>query len=235
METIPVIDLMHGQVVHARFGQRQHYQPIQSLLCSSSAPIDVVSALLELYPFERLYIADLAAIQGQNNHFQIVKLIKDTFPELEIWLDSGIASLNDLQVLKDLTVNHVIGSENIKSIDTIIELKKALGDELILSLDFNAQGFLGPAELLANPKYWPPQIIAMTLNKVGSHAGADNALLKSIIDANPTHKVYAAGGVRNLDDLKQISEIGTTGALIASALHNQQLTSTEISYSNNTL
>ena len=88
MEIIPVIDLMHGQVVHARFGHRQHYQPIQSNLCHSSDPISIISALLELYPFERLYIADLDAIQGQSNHFQMIQAIKDTFPKLEIWLDS---------------------------------------------------------------------------------------------------------------------------------------------------
>jgi phosphoribosylformimino-5-aminoimidazole carboxamide ribotide isomerase len=235
MEIIPVIDLMHGQVVHARFGLRQHYQPIQSLLCDSSEPIAVISTLLELYPFDRLYIADLAAIQGESDHFQAVKAIKDTFPQLEIWLDSGIASVNDLQALKDLTVSHVIGSENIKSTDAIVELKKVLNRELILSLDFNAQGFLGPAELLETSQYWPQQIIAMTLYKVGSHAGADIALLKALIDTNPTHNVYAAGGVRNLEDLKKISEIGITGALIASALHNKQLSGAEINYSNNAL
>lgn len=235
METIPVIDLMHGQVVHARFGQRQHYQPIQSLLCSSSAPIDVVSALLELYPFERLYIADLAAIQGQNNHFQIVKAIQDTFPQLEVWLDSGIASVNDLQALNGLAVSHVIGSENIASIDAMNDLKKALGDEFVLSLDFNSQGFLGVADLLDNPHYWPNTIIAMSLYKVGSQQGVDVKLLELLIHKKASRALYAAGGVRNLDDLKQISEIGTTGALIASALHNKQLTSAEISYSNNTL
>ncbi|HSH54825.1 MAG TPA: HisA/HisF-related TIM barrel protein [Methylotenera sp.] len=235
METIPVIDLMHGQVVHARFGQRQHYQPIQSSLCSSSAPIDVVSALLELYPFERLYIADLAAIQGQNNHFQIVKTIQDTFPELEIWLDSGIASVHDLQALKDLAVSHVIGSENITSIDALNDLKKVLGDDFVLSLDFNSQGFLGVADLLENPHHWPNTIIAMTLYKVGSQQGVDVKLLELLIHKKASRALYAAGGVRNLDDLKQISEIGTTGALIASALHNKQLTSAEISYSNNTL
>lgn len=235
MEIIPVIDLMHGKVVHARLGQRQHYQPIQSALCDSSEPIDVVSALLELYPFARLYIADLAAIQGENNHFQLVQAIKETFPHLEIWLDSGIDSLNKLQQLKELSVSHVIGSENIKSIDTIVELKKALGEELILSLDFNAQGFLGPAELLETSQYWPQHIIAMTLYKVGSHAGVDTTLLKSLLNKETAHKIYAAGGVRNLDDLKQISEIGTTGALIASALHNKQLSSAKINYANSML
>ena len=72
MEIIPVIDLMAGHVVHARFGNRQHYQPIQSLLCNSSKPVDIIQALLELYPFKTIYIADIDAIQGPDNHFELV-------------------------------------------------------------------------------------------------------------------------------------------------------------------
>lgn len=232
MEIIPVIDLMHGQVVHARMGQRQHYQPIQSLLCSSSTPIDIVNALLELYPFERLYIADLNAIQGQSNHFQTIQALIDEFPRIEIWLDSGIACVDDLQDFKNLHVTHVIGSENITSIDNIIGLKQALAEEFILSLDFNAQGFLGPSDLLNNSLHWPIRIIAMTLDKVGSNQGVDFQILKSLINKNLPHEFYAAGGVRNLEDLKRISEIGSNGALIASALHSKQLNSADITYTN---
>ncbi len=240
MEIIPVIDLMDGQVVHARFGQRQQYQPIQSLLRHSgiaidSTPMAVISALLELYPFEHLYIADLGAIQGQKNHFQIIKSIKDKFPQIEIWLDSGIACIDDLQAFKELHVNHVIGSENIKSINAYIELNKVLKREFILSLDFNAEGFLGAIDLLKNTQYWPNKIIAMTLVKVGSHQGLDKKLLKSLIDKKLPHQVYAAGGVRNLDDLKLLSEIGGSGALIASALHNKQLTNVDLIYARNAL
>ncbi|HYN53415.1 MAG TPA: HisA/HisF-related TIM barrel protein [Methylotenera sp.] len=235
MEIIPVIDLMHGQVVHARFGQRQYYQPIQSKLSHSSAPINIVSALLELYPFERLYIADLGAIQGQSNHFQTIQLIKDEFPHLEIWLDSGISCVDDLYALKDLPVCHVIGSENITSIKEILELKQTLGEEFILSLDFNAQGFLGPIELSSNAVYWPNRVIVMTLAKVGSHQGVDLQLLKLFTQGTLNLQVYAAGGVRGLDDLKLVSEIGGTGALIASALHNQQLTNVDLTYASNAL
>lgn len=235
MDIIPVIDLMHGQVVHARLGQRQHYQPIQSPLCRSSAPIDVVSALLELYPFERLYIADLAAIQGQSNHFQVVQAIKESFPQLEIWLDSGIGNLDDLKALENLAVSHIIGSENIASIDVINNIKMTLGNAWVLSLDFNVQGFLGTQELLDSPELWPDRIIAMTLYKVGSQQGADTQLLKSLKQKKPNCSVYAAGGVRNIDDLKQIRKIGITGALIASALHHQQLSSADIHYANSTL
>lgn len=235
MEIIPVIDLMHGQVVHARMGQRQHYLPIQSSLCSSSAPINIINALLELYPFEHLYIADLDAIQGQSNHFQTIQALIEKFPLIEIWLDSGIACVDDLQDLKNLRVIHVIGSENITSTNDIIGLKQALAEEFILSLDFNAQGFLGPTDILNSSLHWPSRIIAMTLDKVGSNQGVDLQILKSLINKNLPHEFYAAGGVRNLEDLKKISEIGISGALIASALHNKQLNDADITYTNNKL
>lgn len=235
MEIIPVIDLMHGQVVHARMGQRQHYLPIQSSLCSSSAPINIINALLELYPFEHLYIADLDAIQGQSNHFQTIQALIEKFPLIEIWLDSGIACVDDLQDLKNLRVIHVIGSENITSTNDIIGLKQALAEEFILSLDFNAHGFLGPTDILNSSLHWPSRIIAMTLDKVGSNQGVDLQILKSLINKNLPHEFYAAGGVRNLEDLKKISEIGISGALIASALHNKQLNDADITYTNNKL
>lgn len=235
MQIIPVIDLMHGQVVHAKYGQRHNYQPIRSALSQSSAPLDIVNALLELYPFERLYIADLAAIQGQGNHFQVIKAIQASFPQLEIWLDSGIASVNDLQGLEGVAVRHIIGSENITSMDVIYEIKAALGNTWILSLDFNDQGFLGHPTLLDQPQYWPHSIIAMTLYKVGSQQGADLDLLASLLQKRPDCSLYAAGGLRNLDDLQIIDKIGITGALIASALHNQHLASTDIHYAHNAL
>lgn len=235
MEIIPVIDLMQGQVVHAKYGQRHNYQPIRSALSQSSAPLDIVKALLELYPFERLYIADLGAIQGQGNHFQVVKAIQVSFPQLEIWLDSGIAALNDLQGLKGLSVRHVIGSENIASMDVMSHIRATLGDKWILSLDFNAQGFLGHPALLEQSQYWPHHIIVMTLYKVGSQQGADLELLASLMRKKPDSAFYAAGGVRDLEDLKIIDKVGVAGALVASALHNQHLASTDIHYAHNSL
>jgi uncharacterized protein related to proFAR isomerase len=40
--------------------------------------------------------------------------------------------------------------------------------------------------------------------------------------------VYAAGGVRGLGDLMLLKKLGVKGALIASALHLQQITTDEL-------
>ena len=94
MQIIPVIDLMRGQVVHAKRGNRKHYQTLQSTLCSSHHPLAVVAALLKLYPFNTIYIADLDAILGLSDHTEIIKQISRAYPAVNFWLDCGVKQVN---------------------------------------------------------------------------------------------------------------------------------------------
>ncbi|MBL8704261.1 MAG: histidine biosynthesis protein, partial [Rhodospirillales bacterium] len=61
MDTIPVIDLKAGQVVHARRGDRANYRPIETSLSPSAEPVAVARGLMALHGFRRLYVADLDA------------------------------------------------------------------------------------------------------------------------------------------------------------------------------
>ncbi len=83
MDVIPVIDLKGGQVVHARQGQRDAYQPLATPLSAGSAPRDVVAGLLRLYPFRTLYVADLDAIAGSGDHVAALEEIATLHPGLD--------------------------------------------------------------------------------------------------------------------------------------------------------
>lgn len=231
-EIIPVIDLLDGQVVHARRGDRQHYQPIQSLLCNGSEPLAILQALLELYPFDQLYIADLNAIQKRSNHLQIIADIKVRYPHLQIWLDAGISCANDLSAWSGINLNWVIGSESLRKLDDYLSLKKLCGESHVLSLDFvsdsTGQGYQGPSELIEESTYWPNKVIAMALCRVGSDSGPDNQILAQLINRSGEQIIYAAGGVRHMGDVLQLKQMGAGGALIASALHNQRITSIDL-------
>jgi phosphoribosylformimino-5-aminoimidazole carboxamide ribotide isomerase len=224
MEIIPVIDLMQGQVVHARFGQRQHYQPIQSALTSSSLPLDIVAALLELYPFKRLYVADLDAIRGLGNHLTTIAQIAQHYPNLEIWLDAGISHFTSLPLWQGLTLTHVIGSENLLTSVDLAAIYQQLDGKMVLSLDFNQAGFLGYAELQTNTTHWPDKIIVMTLSQVGSQLGPAIDKLKAVMRLAQGREVYAAGGVSCNADLELLKITNVSGALVATALHNKNLT-----------
>ena len=226
MEIIPVIDLLDGRVVHARRGERQHYQPIQSSLCNSSEPLEVLQALLELYPFDQLYIADLNGIQKRGNHYDAIMSIRNLYPDLKLWLDCGFSDVADLEDWLDSGVNFVIGSESLNNLASYTALKPACNH--ILSLDFTASGYQGPLELLQDPAHWPSNVIAMTLSQVGSNLGPDEEKLARIIQQSSGSKIYAAGGIRGMADLLRLKNMHVSGALIATALHSGALTGTEI-------
>lgn len=232
MEIIPVIDLMHGQVVHARHGQRQNYQAIQSSLCNSSKPIDIIQALLELYPFTTLYIADIDAILGSGSHFELLVELAEKNSATNFWLDCGIRQMNHRALHYQHNIRPVIGSENMDNLISYKAVSYACNSRHVLSLDFSENDALGSQELHTTAKYWPDDTIVMSLSHVGSGQGVDIEKLKTIATLNAQRKIasrlYAAGGVRNIADCVQLKETGITGALVASALHNKSINTNDI-------
>jgi uncharacterized protein related to proFAR isomerase len=68
----------------------------------------------------------------------------------------------------------------------------------------------------------------MTLARVGSGAGPDLRRLATIQSIAGAREIYAAGGVRNADDLRALNEAGISGALIATALHGRRIVTTDL-------
>ncbi|MBZ4200669.1 MAG: nickel transporter, partial [Methylotenera sp.] len=162
MQVIPVIDLLNGEVVHAKKGQRQDYQSLQSELCSSSDPLTVVAALLAVHPFKQLYIADLNAIQKlpykTSTNFAVIARIISAYPQLEVWLDAGITKAADTQLWQPLNLNFILASESLATMADFYKLSRQLGN-FILSLDFFSDGFHGPQALLSHTDLWPQRVI----------------------------------------------------------------------------
>ena len=228
MNVIPVIDLLYGQVVHAKLGDRKHYLPIQSRLCTGSDPIAMVEALLQLYPFTRIYMADLDAIQAQGGHHQMVADISARYPQLEIWLDAGFTSSEAIQGWQGSRIRPVLGTESLSDLTHYQQLAQSCHQRHVLSLDFKAKQYQGPHALIDSCEHWPPDVICMTLSQVGSQAGPDIAQLSQLKVLSNTHAIYAAGGIRNMEDLQQLTQNGIHGALIASALHTGTIGNAEL-------
>jgi len=222
MEIIPVIDIRRGQVVHAVKGQRQNYRPLQTSLCESNSPEDIVQAFVSSYPFKTIYIADLDAIERQSNNDQIIRQLHDKFQSVTFWVDQGLSSSTDLK--NQCCGQHVLGSETNISPDTLNEII-TISPDIILSLDFQTNTFLGDQNLLQKTSLWPGRIIIMSLAHVGSDNGPDYELISSLIKTAGERKIYVAGGVRHETDLELLKNMGIDGVLIATALHTQRITS----------
>jgi phosphoribosylformimino-5-aminoimidazole carboxamide ribotide isomerase len=98
----------------------------------------------------------------------------------------------------------------------------------VLSLDYGTDGSRGPEPLFSDPALWPRRLIAMDLTRVGAGAGPDVDRLKTVLGLAAGRAVYAAGGVRNRDDLAALISLNAHGALMATALHSGAITQKEI-------
>ena len=230
-DVIPVIDLKDGMVVHAREGRREEYNPIRSRLIPGAEPSGIVEALLAVHSFKRLYIADLDAIQRHGDNMESIRTIQRNFPDLELWADTGIGDVTALYRWLDTEIGGpVIGSESLSDagfLSVVRDHCKNPGP--VLSLDYQGNEFKGPSDLLEHPeRYWPPRVLAMNLQRVGSDKGPDLALIVELARRVPGCEVYAAGGVRSIGDLESIAAAGAAGALIASALHDRRIGSSEL-------
>lgn len=221
MRVIPVIDLMGGEVVHARRGERASYRPIRSALCASSGPLAVVGALTRLAPFGTLYVADLDAIAGRRGHDGALMAIAAAHPELEIWIDRGSSDVEELAEHRDEGETAVIGTESFEDVRTLGHALKASGG--VLSLDHDAAGPIGPAGVHADPSLWPHRVIVMTLARVGAGEGPDLERIADVVSKAGGREVYAAGGVRDAADLDRLAALGCAGVLVASALHDGRI------------
>jgi phosphoribosylformimino-5-aminoimidazole carboxamide ribotide isomerase len=93
----------------------------------------------------------------------------------------------------------------------------------ILSLDRRDGQRLDAAGCWDNPRYWPKQVIVMTLERVGADCGPDLATLRDTAARAPGTQLIGAGGVRHPADLDQARAAGAYAWLVASALHDGRL------------
>ena len=227
MDVIPVVDLVGGMVVRARMGDRDAYRPITTALSPTSDPIDVVGGLLSLRWFSTLYAADLDAIQRKGDNLSALRCIRAAFPSLRMWVDNGASDEAALEAILEADLGApVIGSEFQR--DCALLASHRDSPLVVLSLDFRDEAFQGPRCVLSRPQLWPHRIIVMTLTRVGSGTGPDLARIAAIRSIAGPREIYAAGGVRDAEDLAALKFAGVAGVLVASALHNGRVTGADL-------
>ncbi len=224
MQIIPVIDVRHGVAVVARGGQRDRYEPLLTPLVDSCDPVDIAKAYLDLFPFEAIYVADLDGIEGRGADVALIpRLLEGVGQRTSFWIDCGLRDVQSAAGLwEDPRVTVVLGTESLHAADNLQSFSDRAG-RLVLSLDFQGEGFLGPPKILQDAELWPDRLIVMTLERVGGSGGPDLDRIAEIVARGPGRNVFAAGGIRNRSDCEAVRSAGASGALIASALHNKNI------------
>ncbi len=229
MQIIPVLDLSRGLVVHAKKGDRKNYLPIASRLCTSPNPPDVIASMLDFYPFKRIYIADLDALQQQGDNSDTVTAIRQAYPQLEIWLDTGLSLVKYyLENPESTPLRIVLSTESIGSTSTLTAcMNHYARHDFIFSIDYRSEKLLGPRELLQAQEQWPRDVLILNLDHVGTGKGI-NVPAQLDLSLFQTHNAYYGGGIKSGNDLHRLKAMGAAGVLLSTALHNKAITGSEL-------
>ncbi len=110
--------------------------------------------------------------------------------------------------------------------DRVVVSLDLKGDKVLVKLGFD--GCLSPLCLLQDFKEMGvSQVIVLDLVRVGSGEGVNVDFLKKVI-AEVGVDVYVGGGVRDINDLVELKNLGVSGALVATALHTGKISIDEL-------
>jgi uncharacterized protein related to proFAR isomerase len=77
-------------------------------------------------------------------------------------------------------------------------------------------------KLMARFGQWLAGVILLELDRVGTSAGLDRAFLEKAVSVSD-HALILGGGVKGIEDLQVLEDLGFRGALVATAVHNGRI------------
>jgi len=233
MHIIPVLDLLGGQVVRGVAGRRAEYRPVVSLLTRSSDPVEVASAFRRLFGIAELYVADLNALTGGEPDFPILRELQAA--GFRLWVDAGVRDLAAAEPLAAAGTDRIVlGLETLDGPEVLEAVCRRYPERAVFSLDLKDGTPMGRASRWGDGDAWSvareavargaQRMIVLDLARVGvgSGTGTEELCRRLRIDF-PQVEVMAGGGVRGPADLRRLKELGVSGVLVASALHDGRL------------
>jgi phosphoribosylformimino-5-aminoimidazole carboxamide ribotide isomerase len=231
----PVLDLKGGLVVHGVGGDRAGYRPIQSSLVASAEPDLVAEAFRDALGIDRLYVADLDALEGGSPQLGVLESLREA--GFDLLVDSGIKSEKDALLLLGLGIDEIIAPlETLPDPAALERIVEAAGAErVVFSLDQKHGSLLGDragwphpdAKSVAHEAHHrgARKLLLLDLGRVGSQAGpAPVSLLQTLARELPGVSLFCGGGIRSREDLRILEAAGAEGALVATAFHRGAIT-----------
>jgi len=239
MPILPVIDLLHGEVVRGIGGRREEYRPIRTCLTDSIRPLDVAMAFRETFGFTELYLADLDAILGAEPAFEQYAALRDR--GFHLWLDAGVRQLEDANRLADAGIETIVlGLETLHEPWEFIRiLREHEPERLVFSLDMKeGKPLAGSDSWLAKDALelakWiihmgGRRLLLLDLAHVGaSHGPGTERLCEALAKSDPQLEISTGGGIRGIDDVRRLEKLGVKNVLVASALHDGRINANDV-------
>ncbi len=235
MQIIPAIDLIDGKCVRLTEGdyaQKKIY---------NEDPLEVAKAF-EGIGLMRLHLVDLdGAKAGEVVNWKVLEKIANQ-TSLKIDFGGGIKKEATLKTVLDTGAAYAtIGSLAVKNRNLFEEWIERFGAAVfMLGADVFEEkiaigGWLEKTEIDVYTFMQSyiikglQQMFCTDISKDGKLEGPSIDLYKKIIAKFPTLQLIASGGVSNLQDLRELREIGCSSAIVGKAIYENRITLDELS------
>jgi phosphoribosylformimino-5-aminoimidazole carboxamide ribotide isomerase len=234
MTIIPAIDIINGKCVRLTRGDYAQQKVY------SENPVDVAKQFADV-GLQRLHIVDLdGARTGRITNLAVLEKISAA-TDLIIDFGGGVKQINDVEAVLNAGAAMVtIGSLAVKHPEMLEEWLMEFGaDRFLIGADVLNKGikisgwledgginifdFVGKLISLG-----ATNIFCTDISKDGMMQGPSVELYQEIINQHPEIKLTASGGVSNIDDIRNLKEIGCIGVIIGKAIYENLITLEEL-------
>ena len=229
MEVIPAIDLSDGKCVRLYKGEKG----TETIYYDN--PLEALDFWIEKGA-KRLHFVDLDGAWGSNKNKELLnKMILKASGLVKIQIGGGIRSIDDaLKLIENGVDRVIIGTLAVKNPEKIEQLAKKIGSEhIIVALDYkdekiathgwteqtNKDPFLFGKEI---EKLGAGFVLFSSVEADGAFTGPDFKNIEKMVNS-VNIPVYAAGGVRNEEDIIQLKRIGAHGVIVGKAFYEFKL------------
>lgn len=229
IEVIPAIDLIDGccvRLVQGDFAQKKIYD---------EDPL-AVAKRFEDAGLRRLHVVDLdGARRGKIANLKVLESLA-TNTKLEIDFGGGIKSDADIRAVFDAGAAFAgIGSIAVKESEKFFTwLEEYGGERILLGADVRDKklainGWQTPTEveIIAFLKEYASkgvtQAFVTDISKDGLLEGSANDLYREIIEAVPSLRLIASGGVSRIEDIYELEKTGCSGVIVGKAIYEGRI------------
>ncbi len=233
MKIFPAIDIINGQCVRLTKGD------YATKKIYHSNPLDIAKHFVD-EGFTDLHIVDLDAARDKGNNLSLVfKIVKET--PLKVQLGGGIRNSMLLHKILDQGIDKaIVGSIAVKQPQQVYEWIDLYGSHTIVigadvkSNKIATDGWYQTSTIevydfiknyIDNGAH---QFLCTDVSKDGMMEGIGNNLYDEILNAFPTIKLIASGGVCSIKDVEAAKSSGLYGIVIGKALYENKVSAKEL-------
>jgi phosphoribosylformimino-5-aminoimidazole carboxamide ribotide isomerase len=223
MQVIPAIDLRDGACVQLVGGS---YADERLRIAD---PLAVAENWQEL-GFGRLHLVDLDAATGRGSNRETVRAILDARGPTQVQCGGGVRNLDAITELFDAGASEVVlGTRAIEDRPWLDDVVLRYPNRIIVAADTRGRQLvtrgwsetneLTIVDFVEELGSLPLAAILVTaVDKEGRMEGPDLVLMEEIV-LRSTAPLQASGGVRSIDDLHALDELGVSAAIVGMALY----------------